>query len=129
MTLEKSGQAADSGNAARALGRAFGAGLLAIGGLGASLASAACCALPVVFATFGIAGGTWMLDIAVVAGPWQRELLWGGVAALALALLVTGPRGTPGCAESFCATTGFRGPLIGLVMLGGGLAGLALAAG
>ena len=110
-------------------GRAIGAGALAVGGLSATLAAAACCALPVVLATLGIAGGTWMLDIAVVAGPWQRDLLWGGAAAPVLALVVTGPRGAPGCAEGLCAKAGFRVPLIGLVMLGGGLAGLTLAAG
>ncbi len=129
MTLENTGQATDMENASRALGRAIGAAVLAIGGLGATLASAACCALPVVLATLGIAGGTWMLDIAVVAGPWQRDLLWGGAAAPVLALVVTGPRGAPGCAEGLCAKAGFRVPLIGLVMLGGGLAGLTLAAG
>lgn len=112
-----------------AAGRAISGAVLAIGGLGATLAAAACCALPIVFTTLGIAGGTWMLDIAVVAGPWQRELLWGGAAALVLALLVTGPRGSPGCAEGLCSRAGFRLPLIGLVMLGGGLAGLTLAAG
>ncbi|WP_051213433.1 hypothetical protein [Rubritepida flocculans] len=114
---------------ARALGRAIGAALLALGGFGATLAAAACCALPMAFATLGIAGGIWMLDIAVVAGPWQRELLWGGAAALVLALLVTGPRGAPGCDQGLCTRVGFRLPLIGLVMLGGGLAGLTLAAG
>ena len=66
MTLENSCQATESGNAARALGGAFGGALLAIGGVGATLASAVCCALPIVFATLGIAGGTWMLDIAMV---------------------------------------------------------------
>lgn len=110
-------------------GRAIGAAILAIGGLGATLAAAACCALPVVFATLGIAGGAWLFDIAVIAGPWQRMLLWGGAAALAVALFVARPRGAPDCAGGICGKPGFRVPLLAIIMAGGGLAGLVLAAG
>jgi mercuric ion transport protein len=111
------------------VGRAVSATVLAIGGLAATLAAAACCALPVVFATLGIAGGAWLFDIAVIAGPWQRVLLWGGAAALAVAPFVARALSTPDCAEGVCARAGFRLPLIAIVMLGGGLAGLTLAAG
>jgi mercuric ion transport protein len=111
------------------VGRAVSATVLAIGGLAATLAAAACCALPVALATLGIAGGTWMLDVAVIAGPWQRVLLWGGAAALAVALFVARTRSAPGCADDVCSKAGFRLPLIAIVMLGGGLAGLTLAAG
>ncbi len=110
-------------------GRAIGAAILAAGGLGATLAAAACCALPVVLATLGVAGGTWMLDIAIVAGPWQRLLLWGGILALAAALFVARGRSGPHCAVGVCAKPGFRRSLLAMVTLGGGLAGLTLAAG
>ena len=110
-------------------GRAIGAGILAAGGLSATLAAAACCALPVVLATLGVAGGTWMLDIAIVAGPWQRLLLWGGILALAAALFVARGRSGPHCAVGVCAKPGFRRSLLAMVTLGGGLAGLTLAAG
>ncbi|MBC4018843.1 hypothetical protein [Siccirubricoccus deserti] len=109
--------------------RALSAAVLAVGGLAATLAAAACCALPVVFATLGIAGGAWMLDIAVIAGPWQRLLLWGGAAALVVALFVARERSAPHCAEDVCAKAAFRVPLLAIVMLGGGLAGLIVAAG
>ncbi|MBR0683049.1 hypothetical protein GXW74_21335 [Roseomonas eburnea] len=109
--------------------RALSATVLAVGGLAATLAAAACCALPVVFATLGIAGGAWMLDIAVIAGPWQRVLSWGGAAALVAALFVARVRSAPGCAEGVCSKAAFRVLLLAIVMLGGGLAGLTLAAG
>ena len=110
-------------------GRAVGAGLLAVSGLGATLAAAACCALPVVLATVGAAGGAWLLDVAIVAGPWQRVLLWGGVAALAAALFLARDRRGSGCAAGVCSRSGFRLPLLAIVVLGGGLAGLAFAIG
>jgi mercuric ion transport protein len=114
---------------AAALGRAVGVVLLALAGLGATFAAAACCALPVTFAALGIAGGAWMLEIALVAGPWQRALLWGGAASLLLALLLLGPRAAQGCERGLCARAGFRAPVAGLVLLGAALAGLSLAAG
>ena len=116
-------------NSSPGAGRAISASVLAIGGLAATLAAAACCALPVVFATLGIAGGAWLFDIAVIAGPWQRILLWGGAAALAAALFVARARNAPGCAGGVCTKAGFRVPLLAIVMLGGGLAGLVVAAG
>ncbi|MFC7543643.1 hypothetical protein ACFQU2_35165 [Siccirubricoccus deserti] len=70
-----------------------------------------------------------MLDIAVIAGPWQRLLLWGGAAALVVALFVARERSAPHCAEDVCAKAAFRVPLLAIVMLGGGLAGLIVAAG
>lgn len=116
-------------NSSSGAGRAISAIVLAIGGLAATLAAAACCALPVVFATLGIAGGAWLFDIAVIAGPWQRMLLWGGAAALAVALFVARARSAPDCAEGVCTKAGFRVPLLAIAMLGGGLAGLVVAAG
>ena len=116
-------------NSSQGAGRAISATVLAIGGLAATFAAAACCALPVVFATLGIAGGAWLFDIAVIAGPWQRVLLWGGAAALAIAVFIARARSAPGCADSVCAKTRFRIPLLAVVVLGGGLAGLVMAAG
>lgn len=109
--------------------RAASASLLALGGLAATLAAAACCALPAVLATLGVAGGAWLLDIAFVAGPWQRTLLWGGIIALAAALFITRDQHRSDCAAGVCTKLGFRLPLLAVVVLGGGLAGLALAAG
>jgi mercuric ion transport protein len=52
-----------------------GAGLLAAAGVGTAFAAAACCGLHLVLVALGLSGGAWLLDIALVAGPWQRLLL------------------------------------------------------
>lgn len=108
-------------------GRALGSAGLAMAGLVATFAAAACCTLPIVFATLGIAGGAWLFDIAVIAGPWQRTLLWGGAAALTLALFVARFHRATACTNGVCARSGFQASLLVVVMLGGGLAGLILA--
>lgn len=49
--------------------------LLSGGGVTASLALMACCALPPLLATFGLAGA-WTLDVQTLAGPHEQMLFW-----------------------------------------------------
>lgn len=104
-----------------------GASLLAAAGIGTAFAAAACCGLPLVLVALGLSGGAWLLDIALVAGPWQRLLLWSAVGLL-LGAVALGYRGRrAACAGD--AGRGFRALLLLALALGGGLVGLALAAG
>lgn len=50
-------------------------GLLVVGGLGASLAAAFCCALPPLLIAAGVAG-SWTLELQSFFGPHQQALLW-----------------------------------------------------
>jgi hypothetical protein len=110
-------------------GRALGASLPAATGLAAALGAAFRCASPVVLAIFGTGGGARMFDSAPIARPCEGALLRGGAAALALARLLAPARPARACADSVRAAPGFRVPLLEIVRLGGGLAGLAPAAG
>jgi mercuric ion transport protein len=105
-----------------------GASLLAAAGIGTAFAAAACCGLPLVLVALGLSGGAWLLDIALVAGPWQRLLLWSAVGAPPRGGRALGYRGRrAACAGD--AGRGFRALLLLALALGGGLVGLALAAG
>ncbi len=56
-------------------------GLLVVGGLGASLAAAFCCALPPLLIAAGVAG-IWTLELQSFFGPHQQALLWLAVSGL-----------------------------------------------
>ena len=103
-----------------------GAGLLAVAGIGTAFAAAACCGLPPVLVALGLSGGAWLLNIALVAGPWQLLLLWSAVGLL-LGAVALGYRRRTACA----ADDGRRFRILRLlaVTLGGGLVGMALGAG
>lgn len=107
---------------------ALGSALLAVGGVVAAFGASACCALPVALGVLGIAGGAWLLDLALVFGPWQHVLLTGAVVLLIGALGV-GLRSRATCSGGFCASPVFRSGLVASVLLGGGLVWLSLVVG
>ena len=51
------------------------AGLASGGGVGASVCLVACCALPPLLASVGLAGA-WTLEVQTFFGPHERLLLW-----------------------------------------------------
>ena len=62
-------------------GKSFGAGVvLTAGGLLAGLATASCCALPLLLGALGLGSG-WLFRIAVIAAPHRVALLFFGAAA------------------------------------------------
>lgn len=107
---------------------ALGSTLLAAGGVAAAFAAAACCGLPLALGTLGITGGAWLLDVAMLTGPWQRVLLWMAVALLVGALAV-GLRRRATCSGGVCTSPVFRAGLVAVVFIGGGLVGISLAVG
>lgn len=60
--------------------------MLSLGGLFASLGCAACCALPIVMASAGLAGA-WTLHLQLLAGPYERWWLWGTILLLVLSVV------------------------------------------
>jgi mercuric ion transport protein len=82
--------------------------ILAVGGVLAGLATASCCALPILLGTLGL-GGAWLFRLAIVAASHRTALLVIGGFALVIAavLLWRQPRSvcTPG---SWCAKPGVR---------------------
>jgi hypothetical protein len=107
-------------------GRARGvcATVFGLAGLAGAFAAAACCALPTAIAMLGLGGGAWLLDIAIVAGPWQPWLLWGGAAALVLAVGLSAP-----CRAQACTTARVRGVVLALALPGAALVGFSVLAG
>jgi mercuric ion transport protein len=98
--------------------RQAGAAALTAGGILAGLGAAACCALPVMFATIGV-GTASLLGIAAITGPYQGVLLAAAVASLAGAaiLLWCGRAAAAACAPgTACAPGGAlrRTTLVGL---------------
>lgn len=59
---------------------------LSLGGLFASFGCAACCALPIVMASAGLAGA-WTLHLQLLVGPYERWWLWGTILLLALGMI------------------------------------------
>lgn len=55
--------------------------ILATGGLGASVATAFCCALPPLLASAGVAGG-WTLELQSFLGPKEQVLVWLAISGL-----------------------------------------------
>jgi mercuric ion transport protein len=63
--------------------------VLMVGGLLASIATASCCALPILLGAVGL-GSTWFFRIALVAGPHQTALLIaGGLTLVSSAVLLS----------------------------------------
>lgn len=62
-------------------------GLLTAGGLAAAFGAAACCALPMLLATFGI-GSAWLAGIAYYTAPHEAWLLPVSVVMLAVGAIV-----------------------------------------
>ncbi len=51
-----------------------GAVLLTVGGMASGFGAAACCALPILFATAGI-GTAWLMGIAAISAPYRNALM------------------------------------------------------
>lgn len=105
--------------------RHAGAAVLTAGGILAGLGAAACCALPVMFATVGV-GTTTLIGIAAITGPYQGVLLAAAVVSMAAAamLLWRGRRAATACAPgAACAPGGtlrrttLAGLAVGIVLL------------
>jgi len=79
----------------------WGAVGLALGGLGAAFAAAACCALPILLGGLGL-GTAWLFGIAKVAAP--HRLAW---IAIALLLIATAAVALWRSRRSVCATSGW----------------------
>lgn len=107
---------------------AVGSTLLAAGGIAAAFGAAACCGLPLALGALGIAGGAWLLDVAMLFGPWQRVLLASAVVLLVGALAV-GLRRRAACTGGVCASLTFRSGLVAASFVGGGLVWLSVAVG
>ncbi|MGG5889458.1 mercuric reductase [Falsiroseomonas sp. HC035] len=67
--------------------RQAGAAVLTAGGILAGLGAAACCALPIMFATIGV-GTTSLLELTAITGPYQGVLLAAAVVSLAAAAIL-----------------------------------------
>ncbi len=93
--------------------------LLAIGGLGASLAAAFCCALPPVLASAGVAG-VWTLELQSFLGPHQQGLLWLAVSGVGLSGMLLAWQIRRACTSGLqCRGIGLPGlTLLGLLMSG-----------
>jgi mercuric ion transport protein len=104
--------------------RPTGAGtvMLAAAGLLAGLATASCCALPILLASLGL-GSAWLFRLAVVAAPHRTALLIIGAAAIATAALLLLRRRTQVCETgALCAKPGVQiitsiGLAIGVILL------------
>lgn len=87
-----------------AAGSATGIAVLAVGGLTASLAAAACCALPIGLAMLGL-GSAWLGGLASFAAPYRTLLPWVALACVGAGLaLAYRPRPASACATGLCAT-------------------------
>jgi mercuric ion transport protein len=84
--------------------------VLAGGGVAASLALIACCALPPLLAGVGLAGA-WTLEVQTVLGPHEQLLLW-----LALVGLGSGATAWAWQLRRSCAGCGERGRRSSLVI-------------
>jgi mercuric ion transport protein len=99
--------------------------ILAVGGVLAGLATASCCALPILLGTFGL-GGAWLFRLAVVAAPHRTALLVIGGLSLVIAAVLLWRQPTSVCTSgSWCAKPGVRiitsiGLAIGALLLWAG---------
>lgn len=99
-----------------------GAVLLATGGLLAGLATASCCALPILLGTFGV-GSAWLFRLAVLAAPHRTALLIAGAAAIAMAAVLLWRQRTQVCEPgALCSKPAVRittsiGLVIGVILL------------
>ena len=94
-----------------------GAVILAAGGLLAGLATASCCALPIVLGALGL-GSAWLFRLALLAAPHRTALLILGAGASATAaVLLWRQRSTVCELGSICAKPWVRiSTSIGLVI-------------
>ena len=99
-----------------------GAVVLAAGGVLAGLATASCCALPILLGTLGL-GSAGLFRLAVIAAPHRTVLLVIGGAAIATAAVLLWRQKTEVCEPgALCAKPGVRittaiGLVIGVVLL------------
>jgi mercuric ion transport protein len=88
----------------------------------AGLATASCCALPILLGTLGL-GSTWLFRLAAIAAPHRTALLIIGAAAIGTAAVLLWRQRTEVCEPgALCAKPGVRlttsiGLLIGLILL------------
>ena len=100
----------------------MGAVVLATGGLLAGLATASCCALPILLGTLGL-GSAGLFRLAVFAAPHRPALLVIGAAAIATAAMLLWRQKTEVCEPgALCAKPAVRittaiGLVIGVVLL------------
>ena len=99
-----------------------GAVVLAAGGLLAGLATASCCALPILLGTLGL-GSAGLFHLAVIAAPHRTTLLIIGAAAIVAAAVLLWRQKTNVCEPgALCAKPGVRittaiGLVIGVALL------------
>lgn len=97
---------------------------LSLGGLLASFGCAACCALPIVLASAGLAGA-WTLHLQLLIGPYERWWLWGTIFLLSLGF-VSWARGLRQASISDGASLLTYAVIVSILMLGIMLLGLTL---
>lgn len=99
-----------------------GAVVFAAGALVAGLATASCCALPIVLGILGL-GSTWLFRLAVVTAPHRTVLLIVGAVSIATAAVLLWRQRTEVCEpDALCAKPGVRittsiGLFIAIVLL------------
>lgn len=99
-----------------------GAVVFAAGGLLAGLATASCCALPILLGTLGL-GSAGLFHLAVIAAPHRTALLIIGAAAIATAAVLLWRQKAAVCEPgALCAKPGVRittaiGLVVGVALL------------
>ena len=99
-----------------------GAVVFAAGGLLAGLATASCCALPILLGTLGL-GSAGLFHLAVIAAPHRAALLIIGAAAIATAAVLLWRQKAAVCEPgALCAKPGVRittaiGLVVGVALL------------
>jgi len=107
--------------------KGIGTATLTLAGIAAAFGVAACCALPILFASAGI-GAAWLGGVAIVAAPYRTPLLLIGAlcllagAALLLRQQVTAARCGPGgiCTPRWMRVLTLIGLLLGAALLSAG---------
>jgi mercuric ion transport protein len=107
--------------------KGIGTATLTLAGIAAAFGVAACCALPILFASAGI-GAAWLGGVAIVAAPYRTPLLLIGAlcllagAALRLRQQVTAARCGPGgiCTPRWMRVLTLIGLLLGAALLWAG---------
>lgn len=107
--------------------KGMGAVTLTLAGIAAGFGVAACCALPILFASAGI-GAAWLGGVAIVAAPYRTPLLVVGAlcliagAALLLRQQLTAARCGPGgvCTPRWMRILTLAGLIFGAALLWGG---------
>lgn len=100
-----------------------GAVMLTIGGVATAFGVAACCALPILFATAGI-GTAWLTGIATISAPYRSALMIVSLTSLlaSTALLWRIQQNARRCGyDAVCTPTWLRLGLLAGVLIGAGL--------